>query len=395
MSSAMLARTKVNYRWRDLGRALFRSDRTSAARDNLRALLASYQQAHHLLLTPSGRAGLYYLLRASDRPRVLVPGYTCKAVTEAALLAGKEVVQIDVDDGFNLSAAALVDQIDDRSIVIATHQFGIPCEIEQICALARRHGALVFEDTAPALGSRVNGRLVGTFGDAAFFSFDSTKLVHVPLKAGFVTVQDAALFARVRDIHDRETTPMAPARKLSLLVQAAILLALEQPHLYRIFHKLVFDWRGRFTADDAIVRPIKTRFYSDRMAEWQAAIAVPQIERLDHLVAHRRELYDELLRRLAGCGAIELPPHDGAREWACIRFPVLVRDNRTSYYREATSRGVDFAFSFSFLAGAAASTPVAHRLASRILDLPYYDKLTEADLNTVTKVLCELEGRIP
>jgi dTDP-4-amino-4,6-dideoxygalactose transaminase len=394
MTPAMLARTKVNYRWRDLARALLRSERGSTAREQLTSLLASYQQAAHVLLTPSGRGGLYYLLRASDRPRVVIPGYTCKAVTEAALLAGKDVVQVDVDDGFNLSARGLAEKLDDRTIVIATHQFGIPCEIEQTCALARRHGALVFEDVAAALGSRVNGRLVGTFGDAAFFSFDSTKLVHVPLKAGFVTVRDPELFARVCEVHDRETAAMGPARKLTLLAQAAILLALEQPHLYRLFHKLNFEWRGRFTADDSTVRPIKTPFYSDRVAEWQAAIALPQIERIDELVARRRELYDQLRRRLAGCGAIELPPDDAHGEWACIRFPVLVRDDRAAYYREAASRGVDFAFSFSFLAAAAAETPVAHRIADRIVDLPYYEKLTETDLDMVTHVLSELEGGV-
>jgi dTDP-4-amino-4,6-dideoxygalactose transaminase len=389
---AMLPRTKVNYGWRDLGRALLTSEAASASRARLTALLAGYQHAHHVLLTPSGRAGLYFLLRASDRPRVVVPGYTCKAVTEAALLAGKDVVHVDVDDGFNLGASALADQLDDRTIVIATHQFGIPCQIEAICALARRHGALVFEDAAAALGSRVNGRLVGTFGDAAFFSFDSTKLVHVPLKAGFVTVRDAGLFARVREVHDRETAAMSVTRKLALLVQAAILLGLEQPHLYRVFHKLHFEWRGRFTADDDVVRRTRTRFYSDRIAEWQAAIAVPQVERLDDLVERRRALYRELRARLVGCGAIELPPGDDRREWACIRFPVLVRGDRASYYREATSRGVDFAFSFSFLAGSAAAVPASHRIADRILDVPYYQKLTEADVDRVTDVLRELEG---
>lgn len=388
----MLSRTKVNYGWRDLARAVVRSERGSSARDRLRDLLADYQQAEHVLLTPSGRAGLMLLLEASGRNRVVVPGYTCKAVTEAALIAGKELVHVDVDDGFNLSAAAAAGMIDRDTVVIATHQYGIPCAIEQLCALARDRGALVFEDAAAALGSRVNGRLVGTFGDAAFFSFDSTKLVHVPLKAGFVTVVDPALFARVCEAHDRETAQMTRPRKLALLAQAAILLGLERPALYRLFHKLNFEWRGRFTADDANVRASKTGFYTDRMAEWQAAIAVPQIERLDDLVAHRRRLYAELRRRLAECRAIELPPDDARGEWACVRFPVLVRDDRTAYYRRAAARGIDFAFSFSFLGSSLDTAPVAHAIASRVLNVPYYDKLTEDDMKMVVDTLRGLEG---
>jgi dTDP-4-amino-4,6-dideoxygalactose transaminase len=390
----MLARTKVNYRWRDLARALIRSDAATAGRERLGALLAEYQQASHVLLTPSGRAGLYFLLRASERTRVVLPGYTCKAVTEAALLAEKQVVHVDVDGRFNTSAAALAGELDDNTIVIATHQFGIPCDIENICTLAKQRGALVFEDAAAALGSRVDGRLIGTFGDAAFFSFDSTKLVHVPLKGGFVTVRDEALFARVRAVHDAETEPMTYARKLALLGQAAIMLALEHPAVYRMFHKLNFEWRGRFTADDATVRPIKTRFYLDRLAEWQAAIAVPQIERLDQLVARRRELYRALRDRLASCAAFELPPDDELHEWACIRFPILVRDDRAAYYRAATARGVDFAFSFSFLAAPEDAVPRSHRIAQRILDVPYYDKLTAEDLDMMKHVFDALEGTI-
>lgn len=397
----MLSRTKVNYGWAELWRALWRREVSTVQRQRLRALLEQEQGAAHVLVTPSGRGGLYYLLRAVPHTRVVVPAYTCKAVTEAAQLAGKRVVHVDVDDGYNLSAAALAGHLDGDSVVIATHQFGIPCDIEGICAAARAAGALVFEDVAPALGTRIGGRPAGSFGDAAFFSFDSTKLVHVPLKAGFVTVRDAELFAEVCAVHDRETAPMSRRRKLALLAQGAVLLVIEQPALYRLFHKLNFELRGRFTADTSAIGADKNGFYTDRVAEWQAAIAAPQVERLGELVARRRELYAALREQLAGCAAIELPPEDSDRQWACIRFPVLVRGSepqgaeladKLAYYRRGNARGIDFAFSFTFLAAPEEGFAAAHRIAKRILDLPFYQKLTARDVSEVVEVMNQLEG---
>src|SRR5438128_2628584 len=122
----MIPRTKVNYTLGDLTRALFTTESGRDYRSHLISLLSDYFGEKHILLTPSGRGALYYILKATDKNRVLIPAYTCNAVVEAALLAGKEVLFADVGKhGFNMDDTHLETVIDERTAVVATHQFGI------------------------------------------------------------------------------------------------------------------------------------------------------------------------------------------------------------------------------------------------------------------------------
>lgn len=388
----MIPRTKVNYTARELLSAARVSERTHAQRDALASTLRELFAFDHVLLTPSGRAALYYLLRALPQPRVVLPAYTCKAVVEAAHLAGKTVVHVEVEaDGFNLDVRALEPLIDATCIVIATHQFGIPCDIAAIRALCTHSGAFLVEDVAAAFGTRVDGRLTGTFGDAAFFSFDSTKLINVPLKAGFLAVRDPALMAQVQAIYEQETQAMTLVRKAALLAQGFILLLLENHLAYWLFHRLMFQWRGRFTADGPGLNLQLTAFYREDIAEWQARLASWQLQRLDAIIEHRRRVYATFNHGLRGCTAFQLPPVDQRREWACIRYPIRVAGDKLSFYRQANQRGLDFAFSFTFI-DCPAQMQHAQQLSATVLDLPYYTKLTDAEITQTIRVLKELHA---
>ena len=387
----MIPRTKVSYRLGELLRASAVSERDDRARAALTARLARTVGTDHVLLTASGRGALFVLLSVLPQRKVLVPAYTCKAVVEAARLAGKELVYGESEaDGMNMAPQSLEGRLDADTVLVATHQFGIPCAIERMVEMARAAGAFVVEDAAASLGSRVGGRLTGTFGDAAIFSFDSTKLVNVPLKGGFLTVVDADLFRRCRTFAASATRAMPPSRKLRYLVLGVALILLEQPALYRLFHNVKFRWRGRFTDDDAALKPALGGFYTDRFAEWQALIALPQIDRLDETIAKRQRMYARYRDSLGGAVAFALPPEDARAEWAPIRFPIRARGDKLELYRRAVQRGVDFAFSFTFIASPTAFAE-AHALAASILDLPFYERLSERELQRVVAVLKSID----
>src|SRR5215475_8892918 len=235
----MIPRTKVNYSLAGLARAAIVSEKDGQCRHELTRRLADRFETRHILLTGSGRGALYILLCALPQRRVLVPAYTCKAVIEAARLAGKEILYGESEEcGFNMTPQALKGSLDQETILVATHQFGIPCDIHCMLEIARARGAFVIEDAAASLGSRIRGRLTGSFGDAAFFSFDSTKLVNVPLKAGFLLVRDPDVFRRCQDFVQSNCRPMPLLRKLHYLLLGAILIGLEQPSVYRLFHNI-------------------------------------------------------------------------------------------------------------------------------------------------------------
>ena len=117
-------------------------------------------------------------------------------------------------------------------------------------------------------------------------------------------------------------------------------------------------------------------FYGDRFAEWQASVVLPQLSRVEETIRKRRRMYATYRRRLSGAASFSMPPEDVDGEWAPIRFPIRARADKLELYRRAVERGVDFAFSFTFIASPA-SFERAHSLAASILDLPFYEKLTE------------------
>ena len=390
----MIPRTKANYTLWELLRAAVLGQHGRVHKEALSGKLRDYMGSRNVLLTPSGRGGLYFILRSIDRNRVLVPAYTCKAVIESIILAEKTPVYIEVaPNSFNMDPTALDRQMDEHSVVIATHQFGIPCEIERIQEQARARGAFVIEDAAASLGTRVRGKLTGTFGDAAFFSFDSTKLVNVPMKGGFILTKDTDLFRRIEQDFAKHTKAMSAVRKYSLLAQATALVLLEQPQIYRLFHWLMFASRGSFTQDSSTLALHLDAFYRHDFTEWQAYIALRQMDEIESLIAKRQQLYREYLKSLCGLASIELPPADEESQWACVRFPVLVRGDKIAYYKRAVQRGIDFAFSFTYLA-CPRSFDRDWDIADRVLDLPFYPKLKRYERERVSHVLRELEKEV-
>jgi len=127
----------------------------------------------------TGRAGLVAAIRALDLPigaKIAVPLYCCHVVFQAIVTARCKPCFIDIDpETFCLSPNDLSNKISDCAAVIAVHMFGNTCDMINIKAIAQ--GRPIIEDCAQALGSKINGQPVGTFGDISFFSFRSGKYV--------------------------------------------------------------------------------------------------------------------------------------------------------------------------------------------------------------------------
>ena len=392
----MIPRTKVNFGWADLAKALVAREGSRERGDRLRSQLREHLGGGYVELTASGRGAIYFLLRALDRPFAVTPAYTCKAVLEAIRFAGKSLVSVAVDPaGFQMDVAALDAALAElphgSATILATHQYGEPCDIHAILAVARRHDALVLEDAAGALGARIGGRPVGSFGDAAAFSFDCTKLLHAPLKAGAAWVRDADHHARLASLLAAETRPMTLGAKLKTIAQGGVLLLLENGAVYRVFHWLMFGRGKRFMFDaPGMQREIDAK-YSGRCAEWQARIVGDQFARLEEYVAASRCNEAAYRAALAGCRRFEIPEPDGGGARACVRFPIFIRGDKLRFYRQCAERGVDLAFSFTFL-GDGTVCPRALELAERVVNLPFYAKLASAERERVVEVLRELEN---
>jgi len=131
----------------------------------------------------SGREAILAALRAwgiGDNDAVIMPSYCCETVAQAVKVTGAAIVFCDIDDDFNPDVEHILTLIDPRvRAIIFPHMFGNPGRIDKLdAALTRlniRSTLLLIDDAAQSFGARLNGRLVGTFGDAGIISFGPGK----------------------------------------------------------------------------------------------------------------------------------------------------------------------------------------------------------------------------
>lgn len=134
----------------------------------------------HLYLTPSGTASLEMaaiLSEVGPGDEVILPSYTFCSTADAFVQRGATLVFVDIrPDTLNLDERLIEDAITDKTkVIVPVHYAGVACDMDAIMAIARRHGLLVAEDAAQAIGSTYKGKALGTIGDFGCFSFHETK----------------------------------------------------------------------------------------------------------------------------------------------------------------------------------------------------------------------------
>jgi len=229
---------------------------------------ARYLKIQHAVAVCNGTAALHLALLAlgvGPGDEVIVPDLTFAASANAVLYAGATPVLVDVTrDTWTLDPAASERAITSRTkAIMPVHLYGQPCEMDAILSLARHYRLLVIEDAAEAVGAEYHGRAVGTFGDAAAFSFYGNKLITTG-EGGMVTFKDKDVAARARMLLNHG---MDPAR--------------------RYWHEAVG--------------------YNYRLTNLQAAVGVAQLERLEAFIARKLELASRYSQVLSTRGELVLP----------------------------------------------------------------------------------------
>src|SRR5947207_11080963 len=142
----------------------------------------------------------YYILKSLNLPRdseIIFPALTFWVVPEMARVLGFRPKFVDIDpETFNIDPVKMEAAITPTTrVVVPTHLYGQPCEMEPIMAAARRHGVFVIEDCAHALGATYKGSKVGTLGQSSFFSFQILKPLNTYV-GGMAVTNYAALAER-------------------------------------------------------------------------------------------------------------------------------------------------------------------------------------------------------
>ncbi len=265
----------------------------------------------------------------------------------AIVAAGGVPVFCDVDPRTHtLDPAEIERRISPRArAVVVVHLYGEPAQMDAIVQRAHRYRLKVLEDCAQAHGARFNGRLVGTFGDAAAFSFYPTKNLGALGDAGALVTADASV------------------------AEAARLLRM-------------YGWRHKYISE--------TQSTVSRMDDLQAAVLRVKLGHLDAWNAARRRLAERYIAQLPD--SMMPPPTDG------VFHLFVIRSARRDALRQRLSNygvGSDIHYPlpahlqkpYIAFGNGEGSLPHTERLAREVLSLPMYPELPDADVDYVCDAL--------
>ena len=332
------------------------------------AEIARYVGCEHAVAVSNCTAALQLALLAlgvGTGDKVAVTAYSWPATANVIILCGAEPVFVDIEaETFNMDPAALdrVLQREGIKVVLPVHTFGRMADMPRLLEVAGRHGAAVIEDAACALGAELNGRRAGSLGIMGCFSFHPRKAITTG-EGGMVTTNDSALARQLRALRNHGLDP------------------------------------------DSAIPDFVMAGYNMRITEFQAALGVSQLAKIERIIDSRRTLAAAYAKLFAGSNILPSREAPGSRhvfqsfvvllppDAASRRSEIIASLKRgaiettigtyhmpmTTYFRK---RGRHVVGDF----------PVTDHVALRAMSLPLYEGLTQSlQAEVVTALLNQLE----
>ena len=309
----------------------------------LEELVAAACGVEHAVAVSNGTAALHLAVLAlgiAPGDEVIVPAYTFPATANVVRLAGARAVLVDVDPAtFNLDVERVYDAVTPRTkAVLAVHLFGRPLDWTALQSAVPPELHLL-EDAAGALGARWQGMPCGGLGVLGCLSFHPRKIVTTG-EGGAVTTRDPELAATIRRLRHHGLDP-----------------------------------------DADIVAP-STNY---RLADILCAVGIPQLRRLDELLAARTRVAEGYTERLQG--VVETPDADEGDVHGWQAYVVRL-DRRDEALAALRAEGIEVQIGTYALHRLSAYSdqgpfPGADAAFERALALPLHSRLTELDLDRV------------
>lgn len=315
---------------------------------------ARFVEAGAATSVANGTVALHLALEAlgiGAGDEVIVPSFTYIASVNTILQTGARPVFVDsLRETLQVDPADIERAITQRTkAVMAVHLYGHPCDMDLIAGLCRSRGLLLVEDCAEAFGTRWRGRHVGTFGDAATFSFFGNKTITTG-EGGMVLARDPAVMERCRRLKNQGVSP---------------------------YHEYCHDLLA----------------YNYRMTNIQAAIGLAQLEQAESILIAKRTLAERYERLLEG---LPLRVHRSIGDvvhsyWMCS---IVLNDptQRDGLRKRLSAVGIETRPFFPPAhrmphCRSDDHLPIADELGAAGINLPSFPDLTEEETLRVTETI--------
>ncbi len=330
---------------------------------------AMYIGAPHALAVNSATAAMHLALDAiglQPDDEVLVPVYTFTATAEVVVYCRATPVFVDVDPRTcNIDPAQIERHITPKTkAIMVVHIAGVPADMDPILAIAHAHKLTVIEDAAHAFPAKYHGRMVGTLGDLAAFSFYATKTLAVG-EGGMLTTANPAYAER------------------------AALMTL---------HGISRDAWKRYSAEGSWFYEVLEAGFKYNMTDISASIGLHQLSRSEWLLERRRAIAHRYTEAFSQYAALETPytPDNIQHAWHLYLLrlcPERLAISREVFIQELTNARIGASVHFIPLHlhpfyrdtyhVQAEDFPIALRAYQRTVSLPMYPSMTEDDVDDV------------
>jgi dTDP-4-amino-4,6-dideoxygalactose transaminase len=395
--------TTVGVKPNDIWRGISANFDGQNAIEEFRSILMKQIGSSNCFLTSSGRAGLAIILlglkRLSKRKKVIVPAYVCPTVVQSVLRADLEPVFCDVSpQTLDLDRDALMHLIDDDLLaVVPAHLYGWAQDVSDLIALGRQHGFYIIEDAAQAYGAKFDGKMVGTRGDAGYYSMGRGKCI--PVSHGGVIVAKESCLQAISDVIESEAISPIKVDITAVPIYMAYGLATHPMGWWLISRT---PWNPADTGMDiGELEPISLRGLSCTLAGIGASV----LERINQNQAVARKNAQRLIASFAEFNIVTVPHIAPESDPVFLRLPFVVKNEAIadSLFSELSRIGIGVSRSYwrtipdlfsKEISSEAREFPGASRLAKCLLTLPTHRYLREDDFENIVRVIQAIQNRI-
>ncbi len=319
---------------------------------------AQYCDVQYGVGVNSGTDALHLALQAIDiqeGDEVIVPTHTFIATALCVSFCRAKVVFVDIEEKtYNIDPKSIEKAITKKTkAIIPVHIYGQPANMDEIVAIARKHGIKVVEDAAQAHGSRYKGKRVGSLGDVACFSFYPTKSLGACGDAGMIVTNNKEIYEKALMLRD-------------------------------------YGRKGRYEH--------KIKGTNSRLDTLQAVVLNAKLKHLDQWNEMRAKSAAMYAKLLSSIPSVVTPITENDRTHVFQTYAVRV-PNRDKVVEAMKAKGIGVLIhypiplhmqeAYADLGYKQGDFPVAEHVAQNILSLPMFPHITQEQIDMVVKALKE------
>ena len=319
--------------------------------NELELALKRYLDLEHLLFVSNGTIAIQLAIKALDlQGEIITTPFSYVATTSSISWENCKPVFVDIDPlTLNIDPAGIEARITNKtSAILATHVFGIPCDIEAIQAIADKHDLKVIYDAAHCFGTEYKGRSILEYGDVSTLSLHATKLYH-SVEGGLVVTKDPEILRRLA--YMRNFGHNGPEAFFGLGINGK----------NSEFHAAMGLTNLNYADDILFKRKAQHQLYKEILEPLEVSYPKHEQKGVKYNYAYFPVLYANEQELLEAMEALRLQ-YISARRYF---YPAL---NSLEYVEKQ-------------------ACPIAEDVSKRIMCLPLYHSLTEADITMICRVL--------